>query len=338
MKHFSTACLVASLGLVLSPMVQAQTSVKMVLDWAFEGPQSTWTAAAESGCFKQQGLDLSMDRGMGSGDAIAKVASGAYNIGVADFGNVVRYNDANPNNKLTMVFVLYDASPLGVVLLKKSGVKTPKDLEGMRLSGPQGESARVMFPAFAKKTGIDASKVNWVTVTPDLRQATVVKGLADGAAGHMNTVIKGMAALKVPAEEMTIMSYSEHGLDVPGNVVIVKPEWASANKAAVKGVLTCAVAGVKKALDDPKAAVATLKKFNSMVDEANELNNLNFALKSLLVTPGVTKNGFSHIDAARYDEALGAVAEALSVRKPALSEVWSADYLPAAGVLSLKSR
>ncbi|MDX3905717.1 MAG: ABC transporter substrate-binding protein [Pigmentiphaga sp.] len=332
------ALLAIAFGVILPAVAGAQTPVKLVLDWAFEGPQSMWTAAAESGCFTDKGIKLGIDRGMGSGDAISKVASGAYNIGVADFGSVVAYNAAHPGQKLTIVFIVSDASPLAVVATKKSGVAKPKDLEGKRLAGPQGESARVMFPAFAKINGVDAAKVEWVTVTPDLRQATVAQGKADGAAGHLNTILKGLRALKVSRDELVVLDYASHGVKVPGNTVIVKEEWARANKKAVQDFLSCTVKGIKMTIDDPKAAIATLKKYNSMVDSTIELDNLDFATNMIVVTPNVKQHGFSFVDATRYEAALSMVAESLSVAKPAVADIWSGDYLPPKSELAFESR
>jgi len=108
----------AFFSLVQSLQVEAATPVKFVMDWAFDGPQAIWTAAAQAGCFEKQGLNLTLDRGFGSSDAIGKVASGSYDIGVADFSSVLAYNAAHPDDKLEIVFVVSDRSPTSVSVLK----------------------------------------------------------------------------------------------------------------------------------------------------------------------------------------------------------------------------
>src|SRR5229473_6399291 len=94
-------CLVTVGAIVAGPAADAaeRTPIKFVMDWAFEGAQSIWTVAAESGCFQQAGLDVKIDRGFGSGDAVSKVASGAYDIGVSDFNTLISYNGAHPSEK-----------------------------------------------------------------------------------------------------------------------------------------------------------------------------------------------------------------------------------------------
>src|ERR1700743_2079769 len=129
---------------------EAATPVKFVMDWAFDGPQAIWTDAAQQGCFSQKGIDLKIDRGFGSSDAISKVAAGSYDIGVADFSSIIAYDAAHTSDPLQIVFVVSDRSPTSVSVLKTSNITKPKDLEGKRLADAPGEASRVLFPAFAK--------------------------------------------------------------------------------------------------------------------------------------------------------------------------------------------
>src|SRR4051794_39884799 len=56
-------------------------TLNMTLEWSFQGPQAVFTAAAERDFFKKEGLNVTVDRGSGSTDAVVKVASGAYDFG-----------------------------------------------------------------------------------------------------------------------------------------------------------------------------------------------------------------------------------------------------------------
>ena len=44
----------------------AQTSMKMALDWNFEGQHSPFALAADNGIFAKHGLSVTVDRGFGS--------------------------------------------------------------------------------------------------------------------------------------------------------------------------------------------------------------------------------------------------------------------------------
>src|SRR5688500_19895003 len=77
-------------ALLIAGAAQAQPRAKFILDWAFQGQQSTWTLAQDKGYFKAAGAEITVDRGYGSGDTIAKVASGAWDIGLADLYVLLR--------------------------------------------------------------------------------------------------------------------------------------------------------------------------------------------------------------------------------------------------------
>src|ERR1700682_6327652 len=69
---------------LLAPAVLAQqpapVKVRIVMDWILQGPQAIYLRAAESGCFASKGLDVTIDRGYGAGDSVAKVAGGDNDI------------------------------------------------------------------------------------------------------------------------------------------------------------------------------------------------------------------------------------------------------------------
>jgi NitT/TauT family transport system substrate-binding protein len=329
------AVAVPLLGLPLVQPARAETPVKFVMDWAFEGAQSIWTLAAETGCFKEKGLAVTIDRGFGSGDAISKVASGAYDVGVSDFSTLIDFDGKHSDQPLIATLVVSDRSPTSVLTLKKSGISKPQDLAGKRVADPVGEASRVLFPAFAKANGLDPASITWVSVAPNLRQATLVQGQADAAAGHMFTVLTGLRALGVKDEDVTIMRYSDWGVNLLGNSVVTKPAWAAAHPDAMKGFVACAVAGVKASIADPKAAIASLKKFNSLVDDATEMAALDFSTNGAILTPAVLKSGMSQVTPERLDAVLTQVSDALGMAKPPAAEIWTAAYLPPAAELML---
>src|SRR4051794_19510750 len=110
------------LTVALSGDARAQVErpdVKLTLDWAFQGPQSVFTLPSDRGYYKAEGLNMTVDRGSGSNDAVARVASGAYQFGWGDPSAMIKYNAEHPGQELIAVFVTGDASPNAVMALKK---------------------------------------------------------------------------------------------------------------------------------------------------------------------------------------------------------------------------
>src|ERR1700722_8761787 len=238
------------------------THISFIMDWAFEGAQAIWPTAAESGCFADNNLDVKIDRSFGSGDALSKLASGAYDVGVADFSSLINYDAAHPDDKITAVFVISERSAMSIVTLKKYNINKPQDLVGKKIADQQGEASRVMFPAFAKANNIDADSINWVSVAPNRRQPILLKGEADAAAGHVFTIMMGLRALGIKDEDMVQIPYADWGVRVFGNSVVVKKEWAEAHPDAMHGFLKCTASAIKQSIANPRQAITWLKKYN----------------------------------------------------------------------------
>jgi NitT/TauT family transport system substrate-binding protein len=319
---------VASAAALHASTAAEPTPIKFVMDWAWEGTQASWAVASESGCYAKAGLNVQTDRGFGSGDSISKVAGGAYNIGVADFSTLVNYDSSHPDERLVAVFIISDRALTSAEGLKKAGILKPQDLNGKRIAAVQPDASHVLFPAFAKANGIDLNSIHWVIVAPNLREATVYQGQADAVVGHLNTVVTGLHALGVTDSELTIMPYSDYGVSLYGNAVIVKPAWAAAHADVVRSFVKCAVAGIQGTIRDPKSSVELMKKFSSMVDEQKELDALKFSTTRAVYTDDVKKNGLSDVTPQRLDATLTQISDSMGIKKPSGSDVWTSDYLP----------
>lgn len=94
--EFIAAALIGSTvicGFGSAPAQSAEkVKVKMISDWAFQAQAAVFTNAIEKGYFAEQNLDVSIDRGYGSADAITKLASGAYDIAFGDINSMMDFN------------------------------------------------------------------------------------------------------------------------------------------------------------------------------------------------------------------------------------------------------
>jgi NitT/TauT family transport system substrate-binding protein len=327
-KCFGILVVAVSTALTASAHAADKMPIRFIMDWAFEGAQAIWPAAAESGCFRESNLEVTIDRSLGSGDAISKVASRTYDIGVADFTSLVNYDSSHPGDKLIATLVISERAPTSIVTFRKNGITKPQDLIGRRIADAQGEASRVMFPAFAKANNIDPGSVTWISVTPNLRQPILVKGEADAAAGHLFTITMGLRALGVKDEEIVALPYAEWGVQTLGNSVIVRPEWATGHPETMRAFVKCAIRGVKQSIADPASAIAALKKYNSLIDEKLELESLGFSNTRAILTDNVKKNGISSFSSERLDQMLAQISDALAISKPAGNELWTPAYLP----------
>src|SRR5260370_26830271 len=129
-----------------SPCGAQTPNLKLMLDFSIQGQQSPFVLAAEGGHFARAGVNVQVDRGYGSADAITKVASGAYAMAFADIGALIQFNGKQTAAKVVTVFQVYAAAPMLILSLKKSNIPKPVDLARKREASPPGASTRDLCP------------------------------------------------------------------------------------------------------------------------------------------------------------------------------------------------
>jgi NitT/TauT family transport system substrate-binding protein len=326
------ACLaLAGPALVTLPAAtaQAQTNLRFVLDWAFQGQHAMFTMPGDDGTFRRLGLNLTVDRGVGSGDTVVKVASGAYDLGIADLYSMVRFNGQKTGQPLIAVMMVDDKSALGVETLAGSSIKTPQDLAGKRVGSPLGDASRQVFPLFAEVNKIDQGSIKWSNIAPELREPMLVRGEVDAITGHITTAVLNLRAMNVPASAVRILPYVDYGIDLYGHAIVVRPDFAQKNPEAVRNFIRGAVAGFNAMIKDRDGAIASLKKRDGLLNGDVEKERIQLSLDYRMMTDNIRRNGASSIDPGRLDRSVKAAGRAFELATiPAAAEIYTDAYLP----------
>jgi NitT/TauT family transport system substrate-binding protein len=327
----------AAAGLA-APAVHAQQllDIRFTLDWAFQGPQAAFLLAVDRGYFREAGLNVTMDRGFGSGDVPVKISSGAYDVGVADINPTIRMRLERPEVDLFSPFLVYDATALAVMTLRRENIRTPKDLEGKLIASPESDAGRQLFPAFARAAGIDASTIRWQSVTPPLREPMLAQGRANAITGFITSGIFSLRGLGIADQDIVTMRYSDVGANFYATSLITSRRFAQANPRAVTALISGLIRAQYESLADPAAAIASLRRREPLTNVELETARLRMSLEELTFTPHVRQNGFGRADMARLQDSVDAVRAAFGISRPmAASDIYDASFLPPAAQLKL---
>src|SRR6201991_2376404 len=239
MLRSSLLALAAAVGLSL-PLVpttaEAQTTkLKLVLNWKYQGPQGMFFLADDKGYFKEEGLEVTLDQGNGSGAAVPLVANGTYDMGFGDINALIELAAKKPEDAPIAVYVMFNQPPFTVAVKSGSPIKTPKDFEGKTLGGAANDGALKLFPAFCKLVKFDCAKVNITNMQPNLREQMLMQGQVAGVFGYVNTIRFSAKLLGVDDSKIRYINYGDYGMDLYSNAIIVSKKLVKVKPEAVKG-------------------------------------------------------------------------------------------------------
>ena len=309
----------------------AETSIRFSNDWKWEGPNAPVLLALDRGWYTEAGLDVSVDTGQGSREALPRVASGTWQMGSADINSLIKFRDQNPDIPLMAIMTIYNAPPFAIIGRKSLGVMAPKDLEGKILGAPAPDGAYAQWKAFVKANGIDASKVTIENVGFPVREPMLAAGKVDAITGYSFSSFINLKAKGVGEEDISLILMREHGLDLYGNVIIVNPDFAKANPEAVKAFVAVTVRAYLETAKDPAAAVKHVLNHNDVAREEVELERLQMALAQNIITDEVRANGFGGVDMERLERSIDQIADTYEfTNRPMASDVFDPQFLPPA--------
>lgn len=331
LRNCFTALLASAALLALSVPAHAQTKIKMVLNWKYQGPQAWFFMAQDKGYFKAEGLDVEIDQGEGSSASITKVAGGAYQAGFGDLNALIDLAAKRPAEAPVGVYMIYNTPPFTIVVKKDSPIKTPKDLEGKTVGGPANDGALKLFPAFAKVAGIDASKVNITNMTPNLREQMLLRGQVDAIFGYINTVYFSAKLVGIdPEKDLRFINYGDFGMDLYSNALVFSRSFVKENPKAVAGFVKAVNRAINESVADPEAAMEYVMKREPLLKRAVEKERLLATLKQEMSHPEVATIGLGDVNPERLKRAIAMVVDANGLpRTPSNDEVFDRSFLPA---------
>ena len=321
----------ASLLCAALPAQAQDTAIKFQLDWRFEGPGAFFLVPAAKGQFKAEKLNVTVDAGNGSGNAVNRVASGTYDMGFADLAALMEFHANNPAapNKPVAVMMVYNNTPAAVFSLKKSGIKTPADLAGKKLGAPVFDAGRRAFPIFQKANNIGA--VNWISMDPPLRETMLAKGEVDAITGFYFTSLLNLEARGIKADDVAVQMFPAYGVKLYGNAIIASEAFIKKNPEAVKAFLRAFTKAAKTVIADPKAAIAVVKERDGIINSELEERRLRLAIDSSIATADARAEGFGDVQGPRLALMASQVADAFNTKTRINPDaIWNGSFLPSA--------
>jgi NitT/TauT family transport system substrate-binding protein len=214
-----------------------------------------------------------------------------------------------------------------ILSLRQSNIRSPADLKGKRVAAPSGSASRTMFPVFARANGLDPASINWLDVTPQLREMLLVQRQADATTAFI-TDVPGLERLGVGDNDVSIMRYSDFGVRLYGNCVVTTPEFTSNHADTLKKVIKVVVQAWKLAIADPDLAIAAIKKRDPLIDEKVERQRLDLVIKNAVLTDHVRREGLTAVEPDRMRETIDMVVKTFNIPVVDPASVYRADFLP----------
>lgn len=321
-------------ALISSSSVRAQDKLSFTLGWLIIGSHAGYYAALDNGLYKQQGLDVTIIPGKGSGNAVRVVGLGKSDFGLGDFGAMIIGRSKGLKNRL--VAVIIGDAPYVFYSLEPNAVRTPKGIEGKKIATTKGNTGYVLFPAFAEMHNIDPSKVQWVIMNEGSLIPSVLTGKVDMVTLYTGSSPMIEAHAKKQGKKAVPLYYKDWGFKLYSDGLFATDDTLAKRPHVVRRFLAATLKGTVWAMEHENEAVAILRKHNEALNPETTLESWRIRAESML-TEEAKKRGLGYMTAEKVRSTRDLVAKYFHIEPaPPFEELYTNEFLP--GIMPPKGR
>lgn len=298
------ACLAASFA------AHAVDKVVFQLDWLPGGDKAAVYVAVKEGYFSAEGLDVTLQSGRGSSDAVTKIATGVADVGTGGI-SALMMAAAESGVPVKAVLSIYSKQPDAIFTAKGSGIDGLKAVGGRTVATAPFSSSNTVWPVILQTNGIDPAKVKLLKVDPATLAPMLAQGQVDATINWVTVAPLFERVLKQAGKELVVLPWSSQGLDGYGLSLFASEKMIRERPEVLRRVVRAYAKATDFALKNPDAAAAALKAIVPEMDAAVAAAEFRASIP-LIQNEVSAKTGVGAFEPALLKATWGWVSKAMS--------------------------
>lgn len=240
------------------------TPVAVRMGWKFAqgGHYAPYFLAKEKGFYAEEGLDVSIAEGNGSGSTTTAIANGTDKIGVGiDAGTMA--SAAAQGAPVKMIAGIIKRSQIAVLSLDKNNIKQPADLVGKRVGIPPGSSQAQIWPAFLKANNLDPKSITQVNIDANAMAASLLQGQIDA---YLSLAFAQVPIIEAQGAKASEILFADNGANTLSEGIIASENTMKNEPDLLKRFLRATLKGYAYSMDHPDEAIQAGMKSHPEAD------------------------------------------------------------------------
>ncbi len=292
-------------------------SVTLTLNWVPYGEHAPFYYGLQKGFYSDEGIDLKIQPGGGSGKTIQAVAQSQTDFGWADTPPLLKGIASGMKVKSLGVFL--QKGPASIEFLADKGITKPEDLKGKTVGGTPGDAMYATFPAWLKANGIQPSDVRVVNVDAAGKIAALTEGKVDAIMGFFHD--QAPTIENTTSKKVSYLLFADHGMNMLGTGLVVNDATLAKDPEMVKAFVRATQKSWAEASKNIDAAADAMVALAEQEPPKNVLvKQLTLAVPLLQGSPGVNTE-------AKWTETIGLMAQYAELKDAgAPAKYWDSSY------------
>jgi NitT/TauT family transport system substrate-binding protein len=250
----------------------ALDAVAFQANWLIQGENAYMVAGRAQGFYRDEGIELTISRGFGSGDTVNKVIAGQATIGTADIGAIM-LGRVRQNVPVRCISAEYAYSPHSFWVLESSDIRSVADLAGKRVGMTPGNSHLIYFPLVARANHLDPSRVTFTNMEAGALLPTLLAGRIDAMPGFATVYALRNRQVQQAGQGLRMMTFADNGLRIYGECQFAAERTIAQSPDLLRRYLRATIRSFRWANENPAETARLLAAAYPELPEADVLVN-----------------------------------------------------------------
>jgi NitT/TauT family transport system substrate-binding protein len=288
-------CLLVAAGAVCAFPALAADQVTVQLDYEIRGNHGMFFLAKSEGLFAKEGIDVTaINKGQGSVNTMRIIGSDAAEFGFGDLPTLIIAR--SQNTPVVAIAAVNQQSPMAMISLAKSPLKTPKDLEGRAIGVFPAGSTFIFMKAFTAANHLDMSKIEVRTITPP-SESFLLLNRVDVIPGYIDAEVPELEAKAGGPGSLSMLLGRDNGVVSFGSGVVTSEKMIQTKPDLVRRFMRAYLQAFAETIKDPgKTADAIIAAAPEYKDKKDVLvAQLRADIAETFMSPATKQNGLGYM-------------------------------------------
>ncbi|MEM8952363.1 MAG: ABC transporter substrate-binding protein [Pseudomonadota bacterium] len=328
MRNFSLSLCTSALLAVASTATLAQDAVTYQLDWLPGGDKSPIYVCIQEGFCAEAGIEVTIEPGRGSSEAITKIATGSSDIGSAGLGALMAAK-ATEDVPVTAVMSIFNTGPHAFYTTADMGISTLADVKGKKIATSPFTASNVYLPLVLEDNGMSESDIELTKADPGALGPLLMTGQTDAIIAWLTDVSRYTGQAEDAGKEIVVLPWSDAGLVLYSASLVASDTFLSERPEVAKRFIAAFKKSIEFAEANPENAGAAV---SAMVPEltAEDVTAAWLDASKLAFNEITEKDGLGVFEAERVAATWSRVAAAQDLDPAAIDpeSIVDRSFLP----------
>lgn len=256
LKSIARTLLGGAFALTGLSAAQAADQVTFQLDWLPGGDKSAIYVCIQQGFCADADIEVTIEGGRGSSEAITKMATGVSDIGISGIGALMAAR-ANEDVPVTAVMSIFNQGPHSFYTVTGT-MESIEDIRGKSVATSPFTESNVYLPLVLADLGMSEEDINLNHADPGALGPMLMTGATDVIIAWLTDVTRYTNQAEEAGKELTIFPWSEAGLEFYSASLVAADSFLEERPDVARRFLAAYKQSLEFVRDNPAEAAASV--------------------------------------------------------------------------------